>query len=302
MDDEHQDDEVVFELDTDEAQHLQSVPQKYIDLLRLTNEGAVLCDVMAAESCEGLSITNRQMILSILVLKIVEQIRTAIRSILLGHYSAVPVLLRSVLDSISVLLLVGNNEHQFKIWIFLSYIEQERLEADKDMVKTLRNDFASAARLAYENLLSDDSHLIPDDPRLKPVSSLIIEFNAHVHPDIFGIFERARVQVSLEEILGLSVKQALAISRGDPIEALKIIDFKEKSQFRDNVSQATNMETSIFGLGIIEEALVDHYSEVIHAATHHLFDIVKKFFGEGCSGSLRKQGCKWHELSMKEFD
>ena len=295
MDDKLEADELSLELDIDEAEHLQSIHEKYIDLLRLANDGAVLSGEISAEACKGLLVTNQVMILAMLILKIVEQVRTAIRGILCGHYSAVPVLLRSALDSISVLHLVSNNERQFRIWILLSYIDQEQLKVDDRAAKKLRKVFVSKARVSYDSLISDDPHL-------RPVTGLINEFNAHVHPDVFGIFERAGVQASLEEILGYSIRQAIAISEGDPVKALKIVDLKEKHQIISKVPQSGDTETVIFGPGLIEERLLDHYSQVAHAATHHLFDIVEHLFVEYVSNSTRKKGLAWHKASMKEFD
>ncbi len=49
MDDKLEADELSLELDIDEAEHLHSIHEKYIDLLRLANEGAVLSGEISAE-------------------------------------------------------------------------------------------------------------------------------------------------------------------------------------------------------------------------------------------------------------
>lgn len=289
------DDEINLELDPDEARHLQSLPEKYIVRLRLTNEGAVLSQKLSGEACKDFYVTDSKMILTMLVLKIAEQTRITIKGILLGYYSAVPVLLRSVLDSISVLRLISSDERQLKIWILLSYIDKEKIEIEDKNIKKLRKEFASKARLAYDSLISDDPHL-------KPVTDLVNEFNAHVHPDIFGVFERTGIQIDVKEILGDSIRQALLHAHGDPNDAIKLLDIEQKNQYGNRSSKSTSSEKVIFGSGLLEEELVDHYSQVAHAAIHHTFDMVDDLFGRYVSKSTKKDGNEWHERSMAEFE
>ena len=80
------------------------------------------------------------------------------------------------------------------------------------------------------------------------------------------------------------------------------MNLKEKHQIFNKVPQSGDTETIIFGPGLVEERLLDHYSQVAHSATHHLFDIVEHLFVENVSNSTRKKGLAWHEVSMKEFD
>lgn len=296
MGEELEHDPTQLSLDEDEAQHLSSIPKEYRQLLDLTSEGALIVSDMAAEACQDVRVADpHRSILPMLVLKAVEQLRLAVWGIRLGHYSSVPVLLRVALDSIAVLHMVGTSKEQFKTWTFLGYVRGERLEANPKAVEGMSRGLMYRARHSYDKLLSEDPHL-------RPVSELIRGFNAHVHPDMLGLFERAGVRVSLQEILGDSIRQALETCNGDPVEALKLVELREKYSPGKRMEQHTDIGAKEYGAGLVEEELLHHYSQVVHAAAHHLFDIVDHLLAKYASGPTVKDGKAWHTRSMEGFE
>jgi hypothetical protein len=292
MDNSHKSDKTNLDLDLDEVEHLRLIPNEWINLLKLTDRGTVIILNMTVDSCPYFGTTNQRMILCMFILKTIEQLRAAIRGIMFGHYSAVLVLLRSTLDSVSVIHLISRNERHFKIWLLLNCIYHEKLEVDKNAANKLKSEFNAKVRQSYDALFSSVSSLTP-------VTDLMNKFNPHIHSDVFSLFDRVGGQKTSREVID-DVKQALSISGEDPLQALKLLNFAQEPQ-KEAIQPYEESETS-FGAGFPDKKLLARYSPMVHYATHCLYEIVEYLFGDELTDSFHKDCLAWYELSKKELE
>ena len=286
---------VALDLDPDEAEHLQSVPEACARLLVMANEGAIISMELAAHACQGIDATSRQALLAMLTLKAADHLRLAATGLLMGYYNSAPVLLRTALDCIGILHLVSKSQHRFKTWVLLTHVDGEELEVDMVAIERIRRKLQADARYAYDRLLSEDPHV-------RPVSELVRDFNAHVHPGVFGLLERAGIPASLEDILGNAVRDALKTAGGDPEKALKLLRLREKFWPLEAGRPKQGEESKPFGAGLVEGELLDRYSQIVHAAAHHLYDVSEYLFGKSAPAELAKVGMEWHKHSLNEFE
>lgn len=284
-----------LDLDWDEAEHLRSIPEGCARLLVMANEGALISMELAAHACQGVNATSQQALQAMLTLKAADHLRLAATGLLIGYYNSAPVLLRTALDCVGTLWLISKSYDQFKRWALLTNLNGEELEVDADAIERMRRKFTADARYAYDRLLSEDPHV-------RPVSDLVREFNAHVHPGVFGLLERAGIPASLEEILGDSVRDALKTAEGDPEKALKLLKLKEKFSPLRRQSPEQGVELKPFGAGLVESDLLESFSQIVHASAHHLYDISEHLFGDYAPAELAKIGAEWHKHSLEEFE
>ena len=293
MSEEHREEEwFVLELDPFEESHFRSVPAEYVDLLLLTKNGTLICTDLAVEGCQQVAV--RKGVYALLAFKAADHLRLATNGLLLGYYHSVPVLLRVALDSIGALLLVTRSASQFRRWALISHPDIESLTTDVDGVDRLRRQFTGAARSAYNRLVSEDPHV-------RPVSDLVTKFNSHVHPGVVGLLEHAGLSASLEEVLDEAVSEAFQNAEGDILQALKLLELKAKHSPGRSRRRDVDDEKGALGPGILQPALLDEYAQVVHSATHHLYDIAEYLFGKSLPRESAQRNDAWHNWSLSVF-
>ena len=263
--------------------------------LYLANKGAVLAVALSAQAYQGIRVNSGQALLSMLTMKAADHLRLATNALSSGHYYSVPILLRSALDSIGVLCLTSRNDSELKRWAFLTYVSDREPSVDPAQLRETRAEFYTRARSAYDGLLSQDRHV-------QPVRDIIREFNAHVHPGLEGLLEIAGIPLELDELLGVEVAKVLATAQGDLNKAVGLLDLAgQYSRPKTRLKPISEKETRDFDFGYLDEGLMDDYSSMLHAATHHLLDIADFIFRGRAPAKLKKAVKEWRTRSLSAF-
>lgn len=263
--------------------------------LYLANKGAVLAVALSAQAYQGIRVNSGQALLSMLTMKAADHLRLATNALSSGHYYSVPILLRSALDSIGVLCLTSRNDSELKRWAFLTYVSDREPSVDPVQLREMRAEFYTRARSAYDGLLSQDRHV-------QPVRDIIREFNAHVHPGLEGLLEIAGIPLELDELLGVEVAKVLATAQGDLNKAVGLLDLAgQYSRPKTRLKPISEKEVRDFDFGYLEEGLMDDYSSMLHAATHHLLDIADFIFRGRAPAELKKAVKEWRTRSLSAF-
>ncbi len=263
--------------------------------LYLANKGAVLAVALSAQAYQGIKVNSGQALLSMLTMKAADHLRLATTALSSGHYYSVPILLRSALDSIGVLCLTSRNDSDLKRWAFLTNASDREPSVDPAQLREMRAEFYTRARSAYDSLLSQDRHV-------QPVRDIIREFNAHVHPGLEGLLEIAGIPLELDELLGVEVAKVLATAQGDLNKAVGLLDLAgQYSRPKTRLKPISEKETRDFDFGYLDEGLMDDYSSMLHAATHHLLDIADFIFRGRAPAELKKAVKEWRTRSLSAF-
>jgi hypothetical protein len=231
-----------------------------------------------------------------LTLKTADHLRLAGTALSDGHYYSAPILLRSALDSIGVLCITSREEKELKKWVFLTYVSTIEKGLDAIRLREMRSDFYARARTAYDGLLSSDSHV-------QPVRQLIWDFNVHVHPGLEGLLEIVDFPLELDELLGIEIRKVLDIAQGDldrAIDLLGLANSKLKPKKRPAPSTPTGAGQPA-QYGTFNEDVLDSYSGVLHAATHHLVELAAYIFKDSASASIMQAATEWNVRSQTQF-
>ena len=272
--------------------------QSFTKRLYLAGEGAILAVALSTEATQATKINSRRALLSMLTLKTADHLRLAGTALSEGHYYSAPILLRSALDSIGVLCITSRDERELKNWVFLTYVSTIDKGLDAIRLREMRSDFYARARTAYDGLLSSDSHI-------QPVRQLIWDFNVHVHPGLEGLLEIANFPLELDELLGVEVRKVLDIAQGDldrAIGLLGLVTKKLKPKKRKEPppsAPAGSKQPPQFGT--FNEDLLDSYSGVLHAATHHLVELAAFVFKDSAPASVMQAAADWNAASQAQF-
>jgi hypothetical protein len=264
--------------------------------LFLAGEGALIAVALSTEATRATKAKSRQALLSMLTLKTADHLRLAGTALSEGHYYSAPILLRSALDSIGVLCITSREEKELKKWVFLTYVSTIEKGLDAIRLREMRSDFYARARTAYDGLLSSDSHV-------QPVRQLIWDFNVHVHPGLEGLLEIVDFPLELDELLGVEVRKVLDIAQGDldrAIELLGLVNKKSKPRKRPAPSAPAGAGQPA-QYGTFNEDVLDSYSGVLHAATHHLVELSAFIFKDSAPASVMQAAAEWNARSQAQF-
>lgn len=273
----------------------RSAQQSYAERLYLANEGTSIAGALSTQAYPGTQTDSRLALLSMLTLKVADHLRLAMTALSSGYYYSVPILLRSALDSIGVLCLTSQDYKELKKWAFLTYVSGRELGVDPIQLREMRSDLYSKARSSYDSLLSKDPHV-------HPVKELIWEFNIHVHPGLEGLLEIIGIPLELDELLGVEAGKVLKIAEGDLNKAVELLGLAgRRSQSKPRQGPIAKTEAGVSELGYLNEDLLDYYSSVLHAATHHLLELADYTFGSSASPELVKALKEWQARSSHAF-
>jgi len=272
--------------------------QSFTKRLYLAGEGALIAVALSTEAAQTTKANSRQALLSMLTLKIADHLRLTGTALSSGHYYSVPILLRSALDSIGVLCITSRDERELKNWVFLTYVSTIEKGLDAIRLREMRSDFYTRARTAYDGLLSSDSHV-------QPVRQLIWDFNIHVHPGLEGLLEIVDFPLELDELLGVEVRKVLDMAQGDLDRALGLLGLitkKSKPNKRKGPAPSTPAGTrQPPQFGTFNEDVLDSYSGVLHAATHHLVELTAYIFKDSSPASVMQAAAAWNARSLAQF-
>jgi len=277
---------------TDPDQH------SFTKRLYLAGEGALIAVALSTEATQTTKLDSRQALLSMLTLKIADHLRLTGTALSSGHYYSVPILLRSALDSIGVLCVTSRDERELKNWVFLTYVSTIDKGLDAIRLREMRSDFYARARTAYDGLLSSNSHV-------QPVRQLIWDFNVHVHPGLEGLLEIVDFPLELDELLGVDVRKVLDMAQGDLNRAIGLLGLvSKKSKPKKRKGPAPSAPASArqpAQFGIFNEDVLDSYSRVLHAATHHLVELTAYIFKDSAPSSVMQAAVAWNARSQAQF-
>lgn len=271
----------------------RSAQQSYAQRLYLANEGTSIAGALSTQVYQGTQSDSRLALLSMLALKIADHLRLAMTALSSGYYYSVPILLRSALDSIGVLCLTSRDNKELKKWAFLTYLSAGEPGVDPIQLREIRAEFYSKARFSYDSLLSKDPHV-------QPVKELVWEFNTHVHPGLEGLLEIMGIPLELDELLGVEADKVLKMAEGDLNKAVELLGLVSKRS-RSKSRPVAKTRAGISELGSPNEDLLDYYSSILHAATHHLLELADYTFGSSASPELAKALKEWQAKSSYAF-
>jgi hypothetical protein len=264
--------------------------------LYLAGEGALIAVALSTEATRATKAKSRQALLSMLTLKTADHLRLAGTALSDGHYYSAPILLRSALDSIGVLCITSREEKELKKWVFLTYVSTIEKGLNAIRLREMRSAFYARARTAYDGLLSSDSHV-------QPVRQLIWDFNVLVHPGLEGLLEIVDFPLELDELLGVEVRKVLDMAQGDLDRAIGLLELvSKKSKPRKRPAPSAPAGTGQPAqYGTFNENVLDSYSGVLHAATHHLVELSAYIFKDSAPAGVMQAAADWNARSQVQF-
>lgn len=267
------------------------VEQDIASRIYLAKEGVSVVAAICNQATQGERPEGRHILLSMLALKVADHLRLSAHAISSGYFYSAPILLRGALDSIGVLCSTARDPKEFKKWVFLTYMKGNEPGFDPIQLREIRTEFYTRARSAYDNLLSSDANA-------QPVRELIWSFNIHVHPGLEGLMEIVSAPIKLDELLGVEMKKVLELADGDINRAIDFIGLssdKPKKQPKTKETPANEAEES--PQGRFNEEILDSYSSILHAATHHLVELTAFTFKEAIAKELLQAANDWQAHS-----
>jgi hypothetical protein len=276
--------------------------QNFTRRISLANKGTTVAWALASTAIERNKTPSDIILLSILAQKIADHLNLAATALESGHFFSVPILLRSALDSIGVLYYTSQNQLELKKWAFLTYSDFHAHNVDPVQLREIRTDFYTRARSSYDSLLSGGS-------QSQPVKDLIREFNAHVHPGVEGLLDIVDIHLELKQLLGSEVPKALEMAGGDLNKMFNLLDItnqsskkrhknRKKSSKYDRQKKSTKRDLSA---AYPNHDILDYYTSLLHATTHHLVDIACLIFCERATREIILSLNEWQIISLREL-
>ncbi|MBI2867568.1 MAG: hypothetical protein HYX97_04460 [Chloroflexi bacterium] len=285
-----------FQLDSDEGEHLSQIEDKaLLERLGLINAGARLAATLAVRVCERPKASSREVLLGLLVIRAADQLRVTAMSLTLGHYHSVPLLLHAAVDTLSTLHHAASSPKRLKTWALLSSLRGDERGIDAQATEKLRGRFHTEAREAYDALLAKDADQLP-------VLEAMRGFNREPVPVVDRLYETLAVSPRLKDVFEEKTLRVLQGPRRDLEKALASLELRpsfKPSILAQELPEGVREEDLVMAQGVLyNEDLLDHYVQIAHVATHHLYLLAEANFKRGSDAALVKAGAQWLERSQ----
>lgn len=286
----------------------ESLRPEVLERLHAASEGLDLCTSIAEDAALGRPLRDRQVVLSLLATKAIDHLDGARLAISVGQLPNAPVMLRSAVATMGVLLRGTHNRTFLDRWLFLTCLGREHFEDESGRAEK----FDRMVRTIERQGLEEFDYQLPGNEAPGAATKASRQFILHSHPTILGVLETLGLDLSdrdrlshylLEVFFGVDAWGAVQNAKGDPYDAFEGVQrFRRVRRKRGQGGshtgrhEANEPESHLLVRSQSYEhqsEFLQEYSTLLLAAVHHLYDFLTSIF-EGDVKDHAPQ-VEWHD-------